>query len=450
MSSELHPDGSVFTVDVRAGVKVGLGEPEPNDQSYDVAVVEFQDDGTPKDARQLPAAAECITRARKGNPNGAIVVLFIHGWHHGASWDIRDNTGDAHFRSFRDVLSSLTLREAERYFGHAAGRRVVGIYLGWNGDPESSWFRNTAWLKHLSFWDRYDTAKRFGEGDAIIETIRTIIDCTKAHMTLEGGASAPASPLTMVGHSMGALVLEYALLGLLKANDPVLQHNQQGEPKSCVEVRQGDKLVSFPDLMIALNSAADSEVAKQLIETLKQKEITKNVACDGIRYAAPLFVSMTSVADTDTRLVWRLAQGAFVRRRTDGHDRSLFTHAVEQAPGRVTCTPKNFQDLGQEWHCLRPPRPREAAMPEFEIDLPGRKRHGEQDRDGTCHVRYQIRPLDRQGEPRLAWIFQVPRELITEHNDIFNFRSNLMILALMQISGAVVSVAEQWRSSFEE
>jgi hypothetical protein len=47
-----------------------------------------------------------------------------------------------------------------------------------------------------------------------------------------------------------------------------------------------------------------------------------------------------------------------------------------------------------------------------------------------------------------AWIFQIPPRISAEHNDVFNNRCSLLTLALMQISGAVMSLAEDWRDSF--
>jgi hypothetical protein len=47
------------------------------------------------------------------------------------------------------------------------------------------------------------------------------------------------------------------------------------------------------------------------------------------------------------------------------------------------------------------------------------------------------------------WIFQVPPEVIKDHNDIFNSKARSLILALIQISGAVASLAEDWAHSFE-
>ena len=72
---------SVFCVDrISDSVRSGRCNGRPNDQSFDVAIIEFQDDGSLADATQLKSAEETIAAARDDNRNGALVVLFIHGW----------------------------------------------------------------------------------------------------------------------------------------------------------------------------------------------------------------------------------------------------------------------------------------------------------------------------------------------------------------------------------
>ena len=148
-SLSLFPNGSVFCVDRENNcVRAGRGNEHPNHQSFDVAIIEFQEDGSFADPDQLIAAVKCIEAARDANGNGALVMLFIHGWHHSARWDTdkygsdwdAESGDDQHFRQFRRVLMGVAVREAERYLKAEEGaRRVVGIYLGWNGDP-TSWF----------------------------------------------------------------------------------------------------------------------------------------------------------------------------------------------------------------------------------------------------------------------------------------------------------------------
>jgi hypothetical protein len=46
-------------------------------------------------------------------------------------------------------------------------------------------------------------------------------------------------------------------------------------------------------------------------------------------------------------------------------------------------------------------------------------------------------------------VFQVPPEIIKDHNDIFNSKARSLVLGLIQISGAVASLAENWQDTFE-
>lgn len=75
--------GSVFT-EFRA--MPGPTDKSYHDQSIDVGIIEFDDHGSFIKADELKRTVECITKARRDNPNGAVVVVFIHGWHHDASW----------------------------------------------------------------------------------------------------------------------------------------------------------------------------------------------------------------------------------------------------------------------------------------------------------------------------------------------------------------------------
>jgi hypothetical protein len=148
--------------------------------------------------------------------------------------------------------------------------------------------------------------------------------------------------------------------------------------------------------------------------------------------------------------MWRLAQGLFAPwRKTDGHDGSLITHDFNQTAGDVICLKQpDVPDFGQNWHCLRRPSPLRGASPALPIDLPVRERNGVKD-ETVPHARYTITPRVDVAEPRLMWVFQVPSEVIKDHNDIFNSKARSLILAFIQISGAVASLAEDWAHSVE-
>ena len=256
-------------------------------------------------------------------------------------WDAEAGD-DQHFRQFRRVLMGLAVRESERYLpsGEPAARRVVGIYLGWNGDPTSwfgKWLSGTDYATHLSFYNRYKEAEAVGGGGAIREAIRKIIDATKEPKTNE-----PESPLILVGHSMGALVLEAAFLSLLRErDDPLVKELNPQDPstneRSIVEVTLDSRRVAFPDLLLALNSAADSGIVREIVDECEKRKLTKRlVATDaGIDYALPLLMSVTSSADKDTAVTWRRAQG--VRRllvRADGYE-GRYRTATTRRCGRI-------------------------------------------------------------------------------------------------------------------
>jgi hypothetical protein len=445
-SEALVQANSVFTVDVHSGATAGPVPRKPNDQSYDLAVIRFEDDGRLMKPTQLADAAAAITHART-NPNGAIVVLFIHGWHHSDAWNPVSDDGDTHFKAFRQTLKFITLREAERYVdGGAGGRRVVGVYVGWNGDPPNSWLTSVGGLTHLSFWNRYSTAKQIGGSDDMRRLLREVVQATKDPLPADRDNASIESPLILIGHSMGALMLQSAFLALLKDPTNPLSRSAATGPR-IVEVRRNGLRVSFPDVLVALNSAADSVIHREIRDVLAAQKFTKMVGNQATSYAGPLLISATSTGDNDTKVIWRGANLLHPGRTTDGHDAKLFTHhfASDQSP--VTCNPRGFVDFGQNWHCLRAPDPPNTATPAIAIDLPIRERSGRA--DVPPFARYVLRPLKNAQQAQLTWVFQVSPEIVADHNDIFNSRASSLMLAMIQMSGAIMSLAHDWDDTFE-
>lgn len=455
--------GSVFTVKPLWGdpvrlheVVAGPADAPATEPWFHVAVTQFEDDGTATNARQIEDAVATIHSVRSGSPNGAIVVVFIHGWHHSAAWKrspstpVTDADGDEHFHSFRLILESLALRELER----PGWRRVVGVYLGWNGDPSGpigETISRLPGLTHSTFWNRYPVAARIGTGATFRTTLRRVISATKDPVSSgDGGALSPDSPLVMIGHSMGALMLESGVLGLLEDERQPLIRPASAFKTGAVQLKDKNGPVTFPDLVLALNSAADSRIAKSIQEALGWYGLEKMAADGDITFSPPVMMSVTSAGDTDTRDMWRLAQGLFAPwRQTDGHDSSLITHDFTETAKESICQRQlDVRDFGQNWHCLRRPFPLSAATPAIPIDLPVRERTGVGD-ELVSHARYTLVPRAGTDVPRLIWIFQVPSEVIKDHNDVFNSKARSLVLALIQISGAVASLADNWGHSFE-
>ena len=432
----IYPQPSRFTIpfDFLTGeaARIPGGEARgPGDQSFDLAVIELDDDGCFESAIQLDAAAEWITARRNGDfkDHGVVVVVFVHGWHHGAQWE------DTHFVAFRRVLRALAVREMER----ATSRRVIGVFVAWHGDPPRYWFRDTAGLTHLSFYNRYQTARRISQSNDLYHTLRTITIGTK-----ESQGRSISSQLVLVGHSMGGLITESALRRLIEQND-LLQAEQTVE-RVPVNTHIGGQSVIFPDAVLSLNSAADSRISRAIDGLLASMNVTKSACSPTASYSPPLLISATSTADWATKVAWRVTRPW---RRTIGHDRALLTHVFVAEAGTVEARPyPGAPDFGQNFHVLRPPDPPHSQTPRMRVDLPVRDRTGLNDR--PPHRRYRLEPKGSVNEPRRIWNFQLPPELVEDHNDIFNSRASSLLLALMQISGTVGSLAPDWERSFEQ
>jgi hypothetical protein len=454
-----YANGSVFTVQLRMDqslkkfLATGAASAafRANEQSFELAVVQFEDDGRPG-LGQVDAAVARISDVRS-SPNaslGALVVVFIHGWHHGAEWhrtsSIADDQhdGDEHFRGFRLILQHLTYREVERYSSadsSPTGRRIIGVYLSWNGDPQTGFLGALAHLprgSEASFWNRYAVADAIGAANDFRDALRRIVTAVKHE-------PGPESPLVLIGHSMGALMMQSAFATLLEQG--ALVQPATGATDGPTRVTSHGAPVLFPDLVLSLNSAADGDFARRILAAYEALGLMKVADGERVGYNAPLFASVTSVVDTATSVWWPRARWG---RLTEGHDPTLATHDFrKQTPplGSPCLGIQGAPDFGQSWHCIHVPNLPKAATPSILIDLPARERRDQNDRD-VEHDQYELAPQRGEWTACLQWIFQVPKEVIPDHNEIFNPKARSLILALIQISGAVASLARDWDDTF--
>ena len=70
---------------------------------------------------------------------------------------------------------------------------------------------------------------------------------------------------------MGALMLETAFKSLLDAEGNGLIEKAPASPTSCTRVESGNQSVTFPVLLLLLNSAADSQITKDIIKRFTEK-----------------------------------------------------------------------------------------------------------------------------------------------------------------------------------
>jgi hypothetical protein len=286
--------------------------------AYDLALIELDDHGELWSPAQATQALARIRQA-SATDDGTILVVFIHGWGHNAA------EGDLNVDGFRSWLDSISEVEAMR--SSANPRRVVGVYLGWRGRSS-----RLGPLGVLTFFSRFAAAKRVAS-PSTTQVLYEMMLTARAHQR---------STTVIAGHSFGGLILEAALAQALIGSLGAALGDDNRE-------------LDFPaDLILLINPASQALVAKQLVE-ISERNHLKFIREDraGRRYEVPLVVSLTSTADTATRVFFPVGmrlrgldkrfrdygpelcgrgQQATYFRRTAGHQRVLHSHRLSAAP----------------------------------------------------------------------------------------------------------------------
>jgi hypothetical protein len=218
------------------------------ENAYKVAFIEFGEQGSYQDPTQLKNALDLIQNTEK-----PLVITYVHGW--------QNNVESGDVNNFESLLSRLDRAPAIRN----AGFNVVGVYLGWRGK-----LTPVPVLKELSFWNRKATAERLASNYDCYDAIASISEEARKDHGTRGQYTV------LLGHSFGGLIVERSVAHAINAEI----HGHADAPRSMPA-----------DLMIVVNPASDSILARQMIAALysRRTEDTR-----------PLFVSITSTGDWAT------------------------------------------------------------------------------------------------------------------------------------------------------
>ena len=389
---------------------------------YQLSFIEFDERGDYWDRRQVGSAAHHIKTSAKP----VLLVVFIHGWHNDAS----EEAGDVH--RFRCLLKQIGSTDATKRL------EVQGVFIGWRGESVA---RNPL-LKVpslLSLYSRKSAVER-AAGHPMADSI--------FWMVREARKYKPGSRTVLIGHSLGALALEKVLAQSLPAR--LYAYGGEGEKGA-----GRDELYSPADLIVLLNSAAESSYAKELIDTFRRlpQKPGEGTAIDPNH---PLLISITSTADSATGTFFPIgtklsnAFGVFrdykldqkydgsdrtvsqksYYTQTPGHNESIVSHVVvpRHLPVRI---PAGMWDKTVSACEVE-------ANPSFEENLTHPRgmsfvtgKPGEWDE-------WDIRPSPTQhGKPSPYWVMQVPKELIPSHGDIFNPNARSMMAALFRLNNSM-------------
>jgi pimeloyl-ACP methyl ester carboxylesterase len=251
----------------------------PNNR-YQIAFVEFGEDGLSQDTTQLEIARRMINNPGISRP---LVVVYVHGWQNNA-----DSTDVCRFQRFIDALSTNNLVNEHHL-------TVMGVYLAWRGKS-----LNVKGVNTLTFWNREQNAHRVANAVPPDANTRALYTLSEAVTTLsrdlrqkkhsyKGRFTPPRAIL--LGHSFGALVLEESITkDILKA------------------ANEGSEDAITWDLAVTLNSANDSQNSRQILQNfadLYRHEGDRYVSKKDPRITFPdrrtALISVTSESDVATK-----------------------------------------------------------------------------------------------------------------------------------------------------
>jgi pimeloyl-ACP methyl ester carboxylesterase len=267
MAQALAPPESRGWVGIVGNVRHQAPEALFNLGPYELAIVEFDDQGCCYDRRQMRTVAARLDALALAKVD-AIVVVFVHGWKHSARSD------DDNLLKFQRVLQDAADLEAKRH-GPGGPRPVLGIFVAWRG---LTFYDRFDVIDNLTFWGRQQAARRVSVG-----SVRELFGRLRSYRNARGDADG-APLLAIVGHSFGGMIVYSALAQSLieAATTPV------------------DLIVPrFADLVLLVNPAF--EAARYLpIQDL----VVDRRRAGKATVQPPLFVCATAVNDLATGLAF--------------------------------------------------------------------------------------------------------------------------------------------------
>ena len=355
-------------------------------KDYKVAFIEFGEQGSYQDPTQLTKALDLIRDTER-----PLVITYVHGWQNNAK------SGDV--EKFESLLTRLQSAPAIR----GVGFHVVGIYLSWHGKLTA-----VPVLKELSFWSRKATAERLASNYDCYDAIASISEESRKH-----GTGRQYSVL--LGHSFGGLIVERAVAHAINAEI----HGHADADRSMPA-----------DLMIVVNPAADSILARQMIEALYDRKT------EGSR---PLFISITSTGDWANGKVFPIGAGlASVSKgfntveapgpgdkpeserkfytSTPGHNELLINHVTLDLHESIN-SPLGYPALETNLE-------HNLSAGVFTLDRP----------DGKLDL-WQIKHVGDVDVP--YWDVQVDSSIIKDHGDLWNPRAEAMMAALFRMANPI-------------
>jgi hypothetical protein len=285
---------------------------------YYLSFVEFDDQGWFADRRQMEALFALLDDLEVKNKK-TLIYVYAHGWKHNAS------ACDNNVVCFSRLLERYDL--AERFLrdeDHTTQRKVIGVYLGWQGLPFDGFLNN------LSFWTRKNAAARVGRGGVfeLLTRLKDYQDNQDIRQKQEEETDTQKSQLVITGHSFGGLVIYEALSHALMER---AAKTKPTKPDDSNNATQYEAAESFGDFVMLVNPAFEGS----LYEPLFHIATNRCYATD----QRPVMMIVTSDADGATKTAFpigrsfstlfehkRSSEQGKSMRQTIGHNDRYVTH----------------------------------------------------------------------------------------------------------------------------
>jgi pimeloyl-ACP methyl ester carboxylesterase len=352
-------------------------------KTYELAFVEFGEQGSYLDTSQIEAAVTLVRSTRR-----PLVVTYVHGWH--------NDSGSKDVERFSNFLEQVATAPSI----HGQQYNVIGVYLGWRGD-----LTKVPLLSELTFFSRKSAAERLANNFDCFDAISSIAEAAHGHH------SRSAQYTILIGHSFGGLVVERAVAHAL--DEKMHGRNAKGAEMPA-------------DLTLVWNPASDSILSRQIMAALDQWQ-TANTR--------PLFVSVTSTADWATGTMFPLATTLASTAKAFPEVADPGTNKPESERNYLTSTPGHKpelinRELEPSSFSLRSTNGLNALQLNLSHNLTGDVVALPANGGGV-----QLWQISHGSGPDVPyWNIQVDKRIITSHGDVWNEKTEALLAGLFRIA----------------
>jgi hypothetical protein len=261
----------------------------PGAESFKLGVLEIDRDGSVNTTQKQQVWAMLDEEAEKarGKAN-LVIVVFIHGWHHGAS------VCDTNLACFRRLVGGL----ANSY---RPGSRFVGLYLAWRGESVDDKTFNVFSIFHQK--NRAEDIGRSGGINLLLELDSRYRHLKKLAQNPEGDLPVSTDVVMITaGHSLGGGMLLSALQTKLVGKVGDTEYIRSSDPVSEPASDFRPVVSGFGDLSVLLNPAIEAASFEPFYDDLKTWTT---------KYASrqtPVLLVLTSTADSADRRAFPISR----------------------------------------------------------------------------------------------------------------------------------------------